>query len=264
MCLSLSRSFIELLKNNYISPSISSNGCYSPTPNLAFDLSVAWLDSPNRLTTLEKNLRRAVVDTALGNDFRKGLALASRAGDFNSFSWGPREWMKADPAAVVQELATLPSFSSYRSYLKYALSLWVQKDPPATLAWMSQQPSLKNDSWLGDGFIDAAKADPKAALAAASAITDPKRLDTINTLPFLDLSTDLLKNALHQMPVDRQIDNPPGSHNSPLTVGHGPSPFDKAAETAFHKSTFTHLPHETNLHSHHRLTGPPRGGCRQA
>jgi len=129
---------------------------------------------------------------------------------------------------------------------------------------MSQQPSLKNDSWLGDGFIDAAKADPKAALAAASAITDPKRLDTINTLPFLDLSTDLLKNALHQMPVDRQIDNPPGSHNSPLTVGHGPSPFDKAAETAFHKSTFTHLPHETNLHSHHRLTGPPRGGCRQA
>ena len=228
--------------------------------------------------------------------------------------------MKADPAAVVQGLATLPPFSQYRQFLKHALRLWIQKDPPAALAWMSQQPSLKNDGWLEKGFTEAARAAPQEAFAAAKSITDPRlrlegltgviksgtldpetlfeiipslplatratlassligarpftttaeleqsaeilnilpsnrdslfavdslarnwahtdhggslawaqslddpamrrrafaatipsgansdptRLEAINTLPFLDLSTDLFENALHQMPVDQQ------------------------------------------------------------
>lgn len=88
---------------------------------------------------------------------------------------------------------------------------------------MSQRSTLKNDTWLISGFTDAAKANPHEPLAAATAKTDPTRriqaltgviksgtveptslLDIVNTLPFLDLSNDLLRNALHQMHVDRQ------------------------------------------------------------
>lgn len=121
---------------------------------------------------LGDELRREVVDTVIERDLAKGLELAGRAGDFNSFSWGPRAWMKKDPAAAVKGLAGLPPVSDYRHFLKYALPIWAESDPTAVLEWMKSARPLKYEDWLKDGFEAAAKSGPQAALAAARSLAD--------------------------------------------------------------------------------------------
>ncbi|MEO5711936.1 MAG: hypothetical protein ABIT37_00460 [Luteolibacter sp.] len=129
------------------------------------------------------SMRRDVVDAALAHDLAKGLGLAAVAGDFNSFGWGPEPWMNENPEAAVRGLAALPMISDYRDYLKYALEIWAQANPQAALEWMknenprrNEQPNM-NDEWMSAGFKAAAKTDPKAALAAALALTLPRERD---------------------------------------------------------------------------------------
>ncbi len=126
-------------------------------------------------------LRRRVVDTVLSRDLAKGLELAAKAGNFNRFSWGPRNWMKTDPEAAVRGLAELPAYNDYRRYLNHALPIWAESDPHAALEWMKTARRLKRDKgdeWLAEGFKAAAKADPQAALAAARSLENPDDRET--------------------------------------------------------------------------------------
>lgn len=120
-------------------------------------------------------LRRKVVDTVLDQDVFKGVALAARAGDFNRFSWGTRDWMVTDPAAAVTALATLPAISDCRRFLKYAMPIWAEKDPGAALNWMTSAKALPGDRWIQEGFAVEAEADPDTALAAARSIADSRQ-----------------------------------------------------------------------------------------
>ncbi|WP_193214977.1 hypothetical protein, partial [Luteolibacter marinus] len=148
-------------------------------------------------------LRRAVVDEVLETDLAKGLGLAARAGDFNRFSWGPREWMKADPAAVVEGLAGLPKISDYRHFLNYALPVWIESDSAAALAWMTSHDPLPGDRWVKDGFAAAAKADPEAALAAAEALADPRQREEalLGVVASGRLTVEGLQSVLEVLPL---------------------------------------------------------------
>lgn len=128
-------------------------------------------------------IRREVVDTVLGYDLQKGLQFAAMAGDFNRFSGGPRSWMNENPEAAVRGLAALPKISDYRDYLGYAIEIWAKADPQAALAWMKNEnprrnePPLPNDIWMAEGFKAAATEDPKAALATALSMANPRERD---------------------------------------------------------------------------------------
>lgn len=119
-------------------------------------------------------LRRAVVDSTLDRDLQKGIELAARAGSIGGFSWGPREWMKKDPAAAVKGLATLPAISEFRHFLTYAVPVWVESDPSSALAWLKDQRPTKGDRWTQDSFKAAAKADTAAALEIARSFPGSK------------------------------------------------------------------------------------------
>lgn len=126
---------------------------------------------------LGDKIRRSVVDSALDRDVQKGIELAAKAGDFNLFSWGPREWMKKDPAATVKGLATLPAVSDFRRFLTYAVPVWVESDPAAALEWLKTEAPITGDRWTQDSFKAAAKADTAAALEVARSFTNPKQRD---------------------------------------------------------------------------------------
>ncbi len=124
---------------------------------------------------LGDRLRDMAIDAVIERDFDKAMAMAARAGDFNRFGWGEKEWMKKDPAAVVKGLGELPAISDFRRYLDYAVPIWAQSDPAAALEWMKSHRTQKDDDWVQKGFQAAAKASPQAALAAAREIADPKQ-----------------------------------------------------------------------------------------
>lgn len=124
---------------------------------------------------LGDRLRDMAIDAVIEHDFEKAMAMAARAGDFNRFGWGPKEWMKADPAAVVKGLGALPAISDFRRYLDYAVPIWAESDPAAALEWMKNNRTQKDDSWVKNGFQAAAKASPEAARKAAREIADPKQ-----------------------------------------------------------------------------------------
>ena len=125
-------------------------------------------------------LRREVVDTAIAMDLSKGLELAAKAGDFNRFSWGPRNWIDQAPEAAARGLATLPRISKYRDFLKYAVTAWATADPQPALDWMKNENprrnegAIMNDDWMAAGFKAAAIARPEAALSTALAMPDPR------------------------------------------------------------------------------------------
>ncbi len=122
-------------------------------------------------------LRREVIDTVLAADLKKGLAFAAAAPDFNRFSWGPRDWISADPAAAAAGLAALPARSEYRDFLKIAVAAWAETDSAALLDWVKRQPVPERDEWFGAAFTAAANADLPAALTAAKEIADPAARD---------------------------------------------------------------------------------------
>jgi hypothetical protein len=160
------------------------------------------MQAANAITDKECSdfLRREVIDTVIAKDLKKGLELAAAAPDFNRFSWGPREWMKTDPAAAVQGLAGLPERSEYRDFLKYAVVAWA-KDSPALLAWLGTQSMAERDEWFGAAFKSAAAVNLQAALEAASKIADPSSRDAAvaGVLASGKIPTDSLPDLLSQL-----------------------------------------------------------------
>jgi hypothetical protein len=126
---------------------------------------------------LGDQLRRTAVDTVLADDLAKGMQLAAQAGDFNRFSWGPREWITKDPANAVSALAALPAVSDYRHFLFYAVPAWLESDPVSALAWLKSAESGPRERWLAEAYKAAAEADPQAALDAARSLQDPQLRD---------------------------------------------------------------------------------------
>lgn len=173
-------------------------------PDAAMDAVAAITDK-----RLGGELRKAVIDTVLDQDVTKGVELAARAGDFNSFGRGPREWMKKDPAAAVAALATLPPISDYRLFLTYAVPIWAESDPAAALKWMndnrlvSTRPGAwEGDEWVKTGFEAAAKADPAAALDVALTIDDPRKKNQAlaGLVTSGTLTPEAMIRVLEQMP----------------------------------------------------------------
>lgn len=142
-------------------------------PDAAMDAAMQISDK-----ALGDRLRVVPVEAALETDLAKGLALAKRAGDFNSFGkWDNREWLKKDPALTVTTLAGFDGANDYRGYLTYALPFWIEKDSQAALEWMKGAQPLKWDDWMPNAFKSVAKADPQAALEAARGIKDSRYRD---------------------------------------------------------------------------------------
>lgn len=138
----------------------------------------AAMNAANQITAKQPSdiLRREVIETVLSNDLQKGLELAAKALDFNYFSWGPREWMKTDPAGAVRGLAGLPAKSEFRKYLDYAVREWATVDSKGMLEWLKKQAAPDREDWYAKAFTAAAAVDLSSALEVANSM-DPVSRD---------------------------------------------------------------------------------------
>lgn len=138
----------------------------------------AAMNAANQITAKQHSdvLRREVIETVLSNDLQKGLELAAKALDFNRFSWGPRDWMKTDPAGAVRGLAGLPAKSEFRMYLDYAVREWASVDSKGMLEWLKKQAAPDREDWYAKAFIAAAVVDLNYALEVANSM-DPVSRD---------------------------------------------------------------------------------------
>lgn len=130
-----------------------------------------------------ERLRRTIVDSVLDRDLVKGLELAGKAGEFNSFSWGPRGWINKDPEVATRGLLTLPEYSEYRDFLRYAVEAWTTKDPKAVLEWMKEgnpprglNGKLDTDT-IAKAFETVAKTDVSLALENVTGLADSEARD---------------------------------------------------------------------------------------
>jgi hypothetical protein len=171
-------------------------------PNAAMDAALRISDR-----RLGDRLRRRLVDKVLDRDLVTGLGLASRAGDFNSFSWGPRKWFTQDPEAAVRGLIRLEGGSAYRHYLDQAVPAWAEKDPDAVLQWLKRERPLPKEkwgsNWYTEGFTGVAKKDPQAAFDAAQALEDPalRERAVAAVLAGGRLPLDLMLSSIEAMPL---------------------------------------------------------------
>lgn len=195
------RADFDLLRFTEFAPELVQRWAVT-APDAAMDAVAAITDK-----RLGGEMRIKVIDAVLEVDVRKGIELAARAGDFNSFSWGPRGWIKRDPEAAVTALGTLPLVSDYRHFLNYALPIWAESDPAAALTWMAGAHSYpategdRGDEWLKKGFEAVAKSDPAAALAIARNLAPAKRTQALaGVIASGALDLDSLKFALRDLP----------------------------------------------------------------